>query len=438
MGFYLPEPKSISLRALRIVLPAVLLCLYAHPVHAATLAETRGMGARAIGMGGAFTAVADDVSALYYNPAGIAQMQGHHACVEYLMVFPQVHVQEGAAPRGLFLDKQTKAPMAGIVVDLSRAIKLDRQISLGWSAYFPDNLKSVYKVRHGAFFDPYFPLYGDSSADQSIALWADAAVEIFPWLYVGGGVTLQIHGQYVKIEVAVDALGRPVVDQSRATMDVTTEIYPLLGILLRPTRRLRLGFTWRRDLQFNVAGGNQLNLKLVLGPDQILRVPITLAVPSVGHYRPEQYAFGASYWLTDRLLLAADLTYYDWRPYRDEADRELRPAMKRIVVPRFGMEWFPWWKIALRMGYAYQPSPLDEQAVGQPANLVDNEVHALAFGVGVPWDVFGVFRRPLQVSAFYQLQILVPRTFRNVHPGEPTLTTSGFFHSVGMGLHLYF
>jgi len=32
-----------------------------------------GVGARAIGMGGAFVATANDVSALYWNPAGIGR-----------------------------------------------------------------------------------------------------------------------------------------------------------------------------------------------------------------------------------------------------------------------------------------------------------------------------------------------------------------------------
>ena len=34
-----------------------------------------GVGARAIGLGGAFSAVADDGSALFWNPAGIARMK---------------------------------------------------------------------------------------------------------------------------------------------------------------------------------------------------------------------------------------------------------------------------------------------------------------------------------------------------------------------------
>ena len=33
-----------------------------------------GIGARAVSMGGAFTAVADDASAVFWNPAGLSQL----------------------------------------------------------------------------------------------------------------------------------------------------------------------------------------------------------------------------------------------------------------------------------------------------------------------------------------------------------------------------
>ena len=433
-----PRPERffrlLSLPAL-VLLALPLLCTA--PAEAATLADTHGFGTRAIGMGGAFTAVADDVSAIYYNPAGLAQVQGHQAHFEYLFVKPEIYVKTGTNPKQMFVDKWTKAPLAGIMIDLSSAIKLSRRIVVGWAGYFPDNMKSVYKVRYGTFYDPFFPQYGDSSTDQSIMLMTDAAVEILPWLLVGGGINLQIHGQYVNMQVAVDLLGRPVVEQSRSDMEVTTEIYPLAGILLKPTDRLRIGFAWRQCMEFIVSGGMKMRMKLVVGPEQVLPVPLPLDVPAQGHYRPEQYALGVAYQVTDTLLLAADLTYYDWRPYQDEATRPLNPPMKNIFVPRVGMEYSVRKELALRLGYSFKESPLRQQQEGSAANLLDNDIHAVSLGAGVFWDLFGVLGKPAQWSVFYQLQVLSPRTFHNVHKGGPDLKTSGAFHSFGFGIQFF-
>jgi len=42
-----------------------------------------GVGARAIAMGGAFTAIADDATALYWNPAGLAQLKEEQLSASY-------------------------------------------------------------------------------------------------------------------------------------------------------------------------------------------------------------------------------------------------------------------------------------------------------------------------------------------------------------------
>jgi len=61
------------------------LALLAGSVHAAETAAFLdiGVGARGIGMGGAFTALADDASAVYWNPAGLARLEQREISVSH-------------------------------------------------------------------------------------------------------------------------------------------------------------------------------------------------------------------------------------------------------------------------------------------------------------------------------------------------------------------
>ena len=55
-----------------------------------------GVGARAVGMGDAYTAVGDDVSAIFWNPAGIGRLQGVHYLASYNRWFVDTAVYAGA------------------------------------------------------------------------------------------------------------------------------------------------------------------------------------------------------------------------------------------------------------------------------------------------------------------------------------------------------
>ena len=55
-----------------------------------------GIGARAIGMGEAYVAQADDVSSLYWNPAGLALMQERQASFSYDQMYQDLKFQNGS------------------------------------------------------------------------------------------------------------------------------------------------------------------------------------------------------------------------------------------------------------------------------------------------------------------------------------------------------
>lgn len=75
-----PSSNSLCLCALwglLLLLPLLLLVLSPRPVHAqANNYQDFIIGPQAVGLGGAFTAIADDPTASYYNPAGLTQLKG--------------------------------------------------------------------------------------------------------------------------------------------------------------------------------------------------------------------------------------------------------------------------------------------------------------------------------------------------------------------------
>jgi long-subunit fatty acid transport protein len=70
--------KAFELRTLLALLVFTLLLTLTTQAQSLVSIYDLGMGARPMAMGGAFSAVADDESALLYNPAGLATLDGFH------------------------------------------------------------------------------------------------------------------------------------------------------------------------------------------------------------------------------------------------------------------------------------------------------------------------------------------------------------------------
>jgi hypothetical protein len=88
------------MKTTRVVILLVAILFSASPLFSQSLTKTGttaaqflkiGVGSRAIGMGGAFTATADDITAIYWNPGGLAQTYSSEAFFNHVRWFADVN-----------------------------------------------------------------------------------------------------------------------------------------------------------------------------------------------------------------------------------------------------------------------------------------------------------------------------------------------------------
>ena len=108
-----PDPVKRSRRSrndMRALLLAVILLTQGPRLYAAQSSAAQflnlGFGARALGMGEAYTAVSDDISSVYYNPAGLASgPEGRELSFSHAF-----HLQDTAVSQAAFMRRPTRRP----------------------------------------------------------------------------------------------------------------------------------------------------------------------------------------------------------------------------------------------------------------------------------------------------------------------------------------
>src|SRR5580698_10356005 len=96
MGRGKKHMKKLGVVLLLAGLPGVSVWAASSPGTTAAEVLNVGVGARAIGMGEAYTAQADDVSSLYWNPAGLALMPERQASFMYDQGYKGLNYSNGA------------------------------------------------------------------------------------------------------------------------------------------------------------------------------------------------------------------------------------------------------------------------------------------------------------------------------------------------------
>lgn len=418
--------------------------------------RTFGFGPRPVAMGGAFTAVADDFTSAYYNPAGILAVKKTRVGAGWQFIKQNYHVN-GEPVHGNFTD--------GVYMGFSMPVPfkdwLAERIGIGYGFYQP--ILYVVDLTVPEERVPQFVLAESAPEVQIIHL--ALAVDVIPGTLIGAGATflsdlggtLDMHTGIRGIEGMDDIVS--VVDQEAQPI-----VSPTAGILFRPgtffprLERLTVGLTWRDEFSLDLS----FPVVIALGI-----VPLNLDLSSEFIHTPMQFVFGLAYRVTDRLLLSFDLSYNDWSEYRPPTLQEEisfdiplfeiefnqgvneDPGAKDTVTVRLGAEYrllnLDAFDLDVRSGYAWDPTPLPEQT--SHSNFLDGDRHIFSVGAGMTLKrVLGLdlSARPVGLEFAFQYQALAETDHRKAshvpltNPGYPEISGRGdiYFFALGVSLGL--
>ena len=316
--------------------------------------STSGQGERAISMGGAFVAVADDGSAVYYNPAGLTQIQGQSAEAGVLFLQTKIaHTNTSGT--------ETSQHRGSVGPYLFLSMDKLRPFTFGLGVYAPF-------VRDSDFGSSSDPNFGDQSAftmrkDYSPVI----AYQINPKLSIGTG--LIIGEGKVKQRFSTGA-GSPVVICDEAD---GYGFGGTVGLLYKVKDNLKVGAVYRSrmDVKFK-------------GQRETISGAVTQQDSKFNYHFPASAAIGIAYEPTDKLTLAFDVDWTDWSylyevvsKFESAEDSTTTLDSEDTVDYRLGAEFKINSTTSMRLGYSYMQAAFPSQWILPCKPDADNQAISL-------------------------------------------------------------
>ncbi|MDI6767724.1 MAG: hypothetical protein QME52_12955 [Bacteroidota bacterium] len=331
-----------------------------------------GFGARSLGLGTAYTAVANDFSAVYWNPAGLGQVRSN----EFSMGLSHISYNNTSTLFGSkesFSNSGTNINSLGIVYPFPvRRGSLVFAIGYGRQSYFTSALAFTgrYKDNSGLFPDNSL-LEAKIFESGGMNNWiVGAAIEAVKGLYIGGSINF-ISGSYNYNR------NYNVIDDKGVypdTLDSWNQKYTIdediggftarIGILHTfPDKKGQIGFNIKLPSYFTLRDDFVNDWTVLDDRGRSYYGPYGAGISEFSVTSPFVFSGGASYSFGD-LALAGDLEFTDWTQMEfTDADllyknNWIKEDMEPTINARIGTELsLPRNNLQLRAGFAYLPSP---------------------------------------------------------------------------------
>jgi long-chain fatty acid transport protein len=357
-------------------------------------------GAKAAAMGTAFDAVADDPSAILFNPGGLTQTKGSAVYLGVAAVKPTTTY---TSPSG---ESETTASQVFFPPHLYAASHLGADdLVFGIGLYSPFGIGGRKWSTTG--------LTRYVSTEEAIATYSVNPVvawRISPQVSIAAGLDFMHADVTMKRMINQSAVGA---GDASTKLDAQGHGWGYnLGLLLFPGQEISVGLIYRSRITIDYRGNLTLNglSPLLLGVTEY-----TSPISATSHF-PDIYGVGIAYRPNERLVVDADVELVRWSSF-DRLDLDVHQEAPPFVTDSsVALNWKDSWQFKLgleyrmtdrhflRGGYAYIKSPVPEQTL-EPGNP-DADEHYFSIGTG-----YRLTR--LWLDWFYSLGVYRNRSVQN-------------------------
>ena len=359
-------------------------------------------GAKAMGMGFAFTAQADDPSAIYFNPAGLTQLKGQNVMVGLTYVRENGGEFTGTTPltfNGETFDTRSETQKSlNFYIPNAYYTRTTNSgnVSYGVGIFAPFGLGQEYNNKETSIFRNQI-----TKIDlQTIVVNPTIAFKISEILSVGLGIDW-MYGR-ATLEQTPVAPGVGNLYDGKLKGDGDTWGYNF-GLLLKPTENFRIGANYRSPFTLRIKDGDVTFSNVspayasgLLGPaPSNMNANAKIAMPAT-------FALGAAYTM-GKLTVEADADWTFWHSFGSLPIELRNPvptapstnAQKRwedVCALRLGAEYRVTDPLALRAGFVYDPTPVPADTLGPelPDSTRLNYMVGAGYKIG-PWTIDGAF-----------------------------------------------
>lgn len=349
-------------------------------------------GAKAMGMAGAFTAQADDPSALFHNAGGLAFVEETEFAAGVTWIHATEAEFEGANPFPGTGARGEQELLSEFPPHLYWVQPINQTLKFGLGLETPFGLTTEWK--NPATFPGRF-------LSNKAALRAIDVNPTIGWRSGNFGIGVGAVARFSDVELQ-RRVGRPNPFTQRvsdvAALELTSDFYQgygwNVGILHKFNESFSWGLSYRSKITVDYEGDARFTQVLTGFPqfDAAVRaaIPFDQDLPVETSIEfPDQASLGLAFGLTPRLLLETDVNWTGWSSFdlltidfvnQNQLDSTITERWEDVNNYRVGLRWTVSPVSQLRLGYVFDETPQPEAAVSPL--LPDADRHGITIGYG--------------------------------------------------------